>query len=166
MLTRIWLLSNVTSLNYVTSMVQLFRLHGDKAHAPWSQQCELQMMWWPCWIAYNSTSKVVVVMVLVNWRWPELTNNGLKWQNLLTIWKSNEWRGQDHCTHRQSCAARAASATHASAPAAVGPLLLPFKISIDFIFGILWKSLYVLLFCWLLARCIWQPLKCLLWEYP
>ena len=48
--------------------------------------------WWPCLITTNSTSKMLLVdMILVNWKRPELTNNELKGQipNVLIMQKKN-----------------------------------------------------------------------------
>ena len=51
-------------------------------------------MWWPCWIMTISTSKFAVVMVLVTWRQPKLTNNYRKWQKILLCKKlmNEEWK--------------------------------------------------------------------------
>ena len=42
---------------------------------PHSCQYEDETMWWPCLIATSSTCGIVLYMVLVNWKWLELTNN-------------------------------------------------------------------------------------------
>ena len=43
-------------------------------------------MWWLCWIMTISIGKFVV-MVLVTWRQPKLTNNDFKWQKISLLCK-------------------------------------------------------------------------------
>ena len=95
---EVWLPRMLEALNYVVGMVQPFGLCQEITNIPFgatSTSCKVWCILWPCWIVIISTNQVVI-MVLVKWQWPKLTNNDQKWQkiSLLCKKKTNEWRGK------------------------------------------------------------------------
>ena len=75
-------------LNDVGCIAQPFGPHQEwEKHPPRGCQYEHETMWRPCLITISPTSITVVDRVLVNWEWPELTNNELKWQIMSILCK-------------------------------------------------------------------------------
>ena len=83
--------STINKVSYTYSDLHSCCRQSSKVHV-WVKN-KLQSMWWPCLITTISTSKVVILL-LVNWKWPKLTSNDLKWQNLFIMQKKLMKRGR------------------------------------------------------------------------
>ena len=75
-------------LNNVVGLTQPKGCARNKENIPLKvASMSMKTTWQPCLITTSSTGKNVLDVVLVNWKWPELTNNEPKSQILSLIYK-------------------------------------------------------------------------------